>query len=111
MTWSISEFLKRPENKFFIEIEKDWITDRFNLTDLNENIPEEIWKPYGLHYYRGMRMLGGIRDIEYNEGNCTDCSANHRARFKNQPNFRSNQIRGILLWPAPSKIRFDKCRN
>lgn len=29
MTWSISEFLKRPENKFFIEIEKDWITDRF----------------------------------------------------------------------------------
>ena len=35
MTWSISEFLKRPENKFFIEIEKDWITDRYVTLKFN----------------------------------------------------------------------------
>jgi len=39
MTWSISEFLKRPENKFFIEIEKDWITDRF-VTSYEKKIRE-----------------------------------------------------------------------
>lgn len=65
MTWSITEFLSREENKFFIEIEKSWITDRFNLTDLNENVPEDIWNVHGKNYYRGMRMLGGIRDVEY----------------------------------------------
>jgi len=69
MTWSITEFLSREENKFFIEIEKSWITDRFNLTDLNENVPEDIWNVHGKNYYRGMRMLGGIRDVEYSIGN------------------------------------------
>ena len=39
-----------------------------------------------------MRMLGGIRDIEYNEGNCTDCSANHTER-DSRTNLTLDQIK------------------
>lgn len=65
MSWSIREFLSKSENAFFVEIAREWITDRFNLTGLEENVPSELWTKYEPHYYRGMRMLAGLKDHQY----------------------------------------------
>merc|ERR1712131_482356 len=67
MSWSMREFLGRSENAFFIEIARDWITDRFNLTDMEEDVPKSLWEKYEPHYYRGMRMIAGLKDHQYSK--------------------------------------------
>ena len=41
---------------------------RFNLTGLEENVPAELWAKYEPHYYRGLRMLAGLKDHQYTPG-------------------------------------------
>ena len=52
--------------RFFQKIKNS--EKRFNLTGLEENVPSELWTKYEPHYYRGMRMIAGLKDHQYTAG-------------------------------------------
>lgn len=59
MGW-IQKFLSEEKNRFLIEVDADWIKDKFNHTDLMTDIDPVLSNKYLPSHYRGMRMLVDI---------------------------------------------------
>lgn len=59
MTW-IKKFLAEEKNKYFIEIDADWIKDKFNHTDLLSDLTQDLSDKYLPCHYKGMRMIVDI---------------------------------------------------
>ena len=36
---------------------------------MEEDVPKSLWEKYEPHYYRGMRMIAGLKDHQYSKGN------------------------------------------
>lgn len=35
---------------------------------MEEDVPKSLWEKYEPHYYRGMRMIAGLKDHQYSKG-------------------------------------------
>jgi len=59
MGW-IKNFLTESQNQFLIEVDSDWIKDKFNHTDLLADIDPALSEKYMPSHYKGMRLIVDI---------------------------------------------------